>query len=62
LVLVLCAAALAAEWLDRPLFTLTGMLSGHTLKHGLAALAVYWALRMLRWRQPVGNAQNSIAG
>lgn len=61
-VLTLYATALAAEWLDRPLFTLSGTLSGHTLKHGLAAFAVYWALRMLRQRRPVSDEKRLMAG
>lgn len=60
-VLALYAAALAAEQLDRSLLALSGMLSGHTLKHLLAALAVYWALRMLQRRHPVGDAERARA-
>jgi hypothetical protein len=60
-VLALYAAALVAERLDHWLFALTGTLSGHTLKHILAALAVYWALRMLQRRYPVGDAENAHA-
>jgi len=45
--------ALAAEQLDHEVFALTGgWLSGHTLKHLLAALAGYWVLRMLQRRMP----------
>jgi hypothetical protein len=51
-VLELYGAALAAEIFDRHLFALGGLLSGHTLKHGLAALAAYWVLRMFRLRRP----------
>ncbi len=51
-VLGLYGAALTAELFDRHLFTLGGLLSGHTLKHILAALAAYWVLRMLRLRRP----------
>lgn len=51
-VIGLYALALLAEWFDRPLFEATGLLSGHTLKHLIAALAVWWALRMLRLRAP----------
>ncbi|MCG5512715.1 alkaline phytoceramidase [Ectothiorhodospira shaposhnikovii] len=44
--------ALAADRLDHPIHELTGgVLSGHTLKHLLAALSVYWVLRMLRRRR-----------
>lgn len=51
-VLGLYAAALGAERLDRPILDLTGLVSGHTLKHMLAALASAWALRMLTRRRP----------
>ncbi len=44
--------AKVAEMLDEPIFQLLGI-SGHTLKHLLSALAVWWLLRMLRLRQPV---------
>ncbi len=57
-VLALYGAALAAELLDRPLFALGGVLSGHTLKHGLAALAAYWVLRMLRLRRPIASGNH----
>lgn len=49
-VLGLYALALALEWLDRPIFELTGSVSGHTLKHLTAALAGYGLLRHLRLR------------
>lgn len=42
--------AKAAEALDRPIFALTGFVSGHTVKHLIAAVAVYWVLRMLQKR------------
>lgn len=60
-VLGLYALALTAEWFDRPLFEMTGVISGHTLKHLIAALAVYWMLRMLHLRWPVSPAQTSPA-
>jgi hypothetical protein len=44
----LYGAALAAEQLDRLLFAWGGLLSGHTLKHLLAALALYQIVRLLR--------------
>lgn len=46
------AAAKIAEVLDAQIFTLTGVLSGHTLKHLLAALALAWLVRMLLLREP----------
>lgn len=48
----LYALAPVAEWLDHALHTLTGWLSGHTLKHLVAAGAAYLALRMLHLRPP----------
>ena len=50
-VLALYAAAKAAEALDAQIYALGGIVSGHTLKHLLAALAVCWLLRMLQLRR-----------
>lgn len=55
-VLGLYALALALEWPDRPIFELTGSVSGHTIKHLLAALAGYWVLRHLLCRRARGVA------
>jgi hypothetical protein len=46
-VVLLYGAALAAELLDRHIFALGEIISGHTLKHLLAALAAYQLVRML---------------
>ena len=60
--LVLCAAALyvgamVAERLDHPIAAmLRGRVSGHTLKHLLAAAAIYVVYRMLLRRQRVPTA------
>jgi hypothetical protein len=40
------------EALDRPIFELGHIVSGHTLKHLAAAAAGYWILRMLQKRRP----------
>lgn len=56
LVLGLYLAALAAELLDRQIFAFTGVFSGHTLKHLLAALAAGWTLRMLVRRRFVATS------
>lgn len=40
------------ELLDRRIFALGHIVSGHTLKHLAAAAAGYWILRMLRLREP----------
>ncbi len=39
-----------AELADREIYAVGQIISGHTAKHLLAALAVYWILRMLRKR------------
>ncbi len=46
------AAAKVPELLDGWVLSATRVVSGHTLKHLLAALAGYWVLRMLRHRRP----------
>ena len=51
-VLALYATALAAERLDHEVFAAGGWISGHTVKHVLAALAAGWLSRMLRLRSP----------
>lgn len=43
-------AAKLLEFFDRPVFNLTGVVSGHTLKHLAAAIASWQLLRMLRLR------------
>ena len=48
------AVAKAAEMLDREIFTWTdGLISGHTLKHLIAAFAAYWIVQVLRRRGAV---------
>jgi hypothetical protein len=49
------AAAVLAEFFDPVIFTIGGMVSGHTLKHLLAALAVYQLVRMLRARRAISG-------
>ncbi len=45
---------LACDLADRPIFALTGgLVSGHTLKHVIAALAVFGVLFYLRQRQAI---------
>jgi hypothetical protein len=47
------AAARVPELLDGWILATTRVVSGHTLKHLLAALAGYWVLHMLRHRRPI---------
>jgi hypothetical protein len=49
------AIAKLAEMLDAQIYALGHVVSGHTLKHLLAALAVWWLLRMLQLRGPVSR-------
>jgi hypothetical protein len=41
------------EIFDAQIFKLGNIISGHSLKHFAAALAIYWLVRMLQKRQPV---------
>ena len=52
-VLAIYAAAKAAEAFDAQIFAFGQVVSGHTLKHLLAATAVWWLLRMLQLRRPL---------
>jgi hypothetical protein len=55
--------AKAAEYFDQAIFVATGdRVSGHTLKHLLAALAIFWLLRMLALRRPVSATADAIGG
>ena len=47
------ALAKLPELADAWILSATRVVSGHTLKHVLAALAGYWVLRMLRDRRAV---------
>jgi hypothetical protein len=50
------AGAKLFEMLDRPVYELLGhAVSGHTIKHLLAATSAYWVLRMLQARSPAGR-------
>jgi hypothetical protein len=51
--LALYAGAKLLESLDRQIYALGGLVSGHTLKHLTAAGAAYFILRMLKRRSEV---------
>jgi hypothetical protein len=53
------ALAKALELLDKSIFDVGHVVSGHTLKHLAAAGAGYWILRMLQKRRPLGEAGNA---
>ena len=40
------------EIVDRPIYRLGGIVSGHTLKHLAAAIGIYWIFRMVARRRP----------
>jgi hypothetical protein len=48
--------------LDGALLSLGDLISGHTLKHLLAAVSVYWILRMLIRRRPCWAKSNEESG
>lgn len=50
IVMGLYLLALLCDLLDRPIATLTGAVSGHTAKHAIAALAMYWVVVRLKRR------------
>jgi len=52
-IVALYAAAKVFELLDAEIFAIGRIVSGHTLKHLVAAIATYWILRMLRKRHPL---------
>lgn len=60
-VLAAYAVAKLFEAFDRPLFELTGLLSGHTLKHLAAAAGVYFMWRAVRVRQVEQGPKESAA-
>ncbi|MEO6823304.1 MAG: alkaline phytoceramidase [Nitrosospira sp.] len=52
-VMTLYGLAKLAEVQDQEIYDLGQVMSGHTAKHLLAALAIYWILRTLAKREPV---------
>ncbi len=52
----LYALAKIAESLDQEIYALGNIVGGHTLKHVIAAIAIYWILRTLQKRRPVVTA------
>lgn len=57
-VITLYGLAKLAEILDEQIYLLGQIVSGHTLKHLLAGMAVYWVLRMLQKRTLLGTDSN----
>lgn len=43
---------------DRVIFSITGIISGHSLKHLVAAVSAYWIYRMLKLRSPAATLQS----
>jgi hypothetical protein len=50
------------EVLDKQIYSLGSMTSGHTLKHLTAALACFWILRMIKLRYPSTHVSEGEAG
>jgi hypothetical protein len=57
-VVVIYTAAKVSEAQDAQIYALGQLVSGHTLKHLLAGLAVWWILHMLQSREIVGAMKN----
>jgi hypothetical protein len=58
----LYALAKVLEILDRQIFALGHIVSGHTLKHLAAAAGAYWILRMLQKRRPLPGPSSDSPG
>jgi hypothetical protein len=52
-VILIYALAKVFEIYDREIYSAGEAISGHTIKHLVAAYAAYFVLRMLRLRKPV---------
>jgi len=61
MVVGLYVLALVLEWLDKPVFGATGFVSGHTLKHLVAAAAGGVVLRHMLLRRPSGTDADSVS-
>ena len=55
IVILLYALSKVSEALDSQIYSLGQLVSGHSIKHLLAALAAYWVLRMIRKREYLGE-------
>ena len=56
------ALAKAMEMLDKPIFEVGHVVSGHTLKHLAVAAGGYWILRMLQRRRPLPGLSSASSG
>jgi hypothetical protein len=52
------ALAKIFEIADRSIFKIGGIISGHSLKHLVAAVFAYWIYRMLKLRSPAATLQS----
>jgi hypothetical protein len=57
-VLAIYALSKLAEFFDREIFEVQQVISGHTIKHLLAAIAVFILAEMLRCRISINRVQN----
>lgn len=51
--------AKACELLDKQIFSFFEIVSGHTLKHLLAAVSLWWLVRMLQRRRPLAPTEQT---
>jgi len=55
LLILFYAFATLFEWMDRQVYQMSGLISGHTLKHLFAAVASYWIVVMVREKKLHSN-------
>lgn len=60
-ILLLYTLAKAAEFFDQEIFDMQQWISGHTIKHILAAMAIFALAEMLRCRIPVNRVQKAVS-
>ncbi len=53
LVLLIYLIAKVFEYFDKPVYETTGFLSGHSIKHIIAAISIYYVIRMLKLREKI---------
>ena len=58
---ILFVVAKLFEPFDKQIYSFTGLVSGHSLKHLTAGLSCYWILRMLQCRRPIQQAGEHVA-
>ena len=53
IIITLYVLAMVCDFMDQPIMSVTGMISGHTIKHIVVALAMYWVMLRLKRRNRI---------